>query len=178
MIKVLFVCLGNICRSPAAEVVFRSLIHRHELSGHIQVDSAGTSNMQVGRPPDPRVRRVARRRGYDLDGVRARQVVRADCDHFDYIFAMDRDNLEDLSRLCRPAEYDRIGLFLAAATHPTRREVPDPYLSDGLAAFESMFDLIEAGSTGVLRRLRDSHPLPLGGARSPAPTETSNPDNA
>lgn len=171
MIKVLFVCLGNICRSPAAEVVFRSLVSRHGLAERIAAASAGTSGMQVGRAPDPRAQKVGMGRGYDLNGLRARRFEGADFGRFDHILAMDRENLADLRRICAPADRDRLDLFLVAGQHPTRRDVPDPYLMEGLPPFEAMFDLIEAGSVGLLRRLQQLHPGALGGEGSAGLTE-------
>lgn len=166
MIKILFVCLGNICRSPAAEGVFRALVRERGLDEHIVVDSAGTSLMQVGRPPDPRTLAVARSRGLDLSALRARRIERVECSRHDYILTMDSANLEDVRALASPAHQDRIHRFLEFARHPSRLDVPDPYLTSGLAPFEAMFDLIEVGSSELLRRLVDIHPDALSGTRS------------
>ena len=155
MVNVLFVCLGNICRSPSAEGVFRSLVHREGLSGRIGVDSAGTHAYHIGKPPDPRAIAAARRRGIDLSGLRARQARREDFRSFDLILAMDADNIADLQALCSPGERQRLRLFLDTAGVTEPRGVPDPYY-DGPQAFEAMLDLIEAGAEGLLDQLRRS----------------------
>lgn len=154
MIKVLFVCLGNICRSPAAEAVFRALVKRDGLAGRVAVDSAATADYQIGRPPDPRALAAGRRRGYDLAGQRARQVRREDFAAFDHVFAMDRENLADLLAICPPARADRVALFLGAGMADRGGDVPDPYLAADPAAFDAMFALIESGCESLLRRHR------------------------
>jgi protein-tyrosine phosphatase len=158
MIKVLFVCLGNICRSPAAEVALRALVARRGLDGRVGVDSAATSSMQVGRPPDPRAQAVGKRRGLDLAGLRARQIRQTDFDRFDHILAMDRANLADLRTVCPSGRADRLGLFLDRAGYAGDCEVPDPYFERGLESFERMFALIETGSDRLLNWLRRRHP--------------------
>ncbi|MBL8659370.1 MAG: low molecular weight phosphotyrosine protein phosphatase [Rhodospirillales bacterium] len=163
MIKVLFVCLGNICRSPAAEAVFRSVVGRHHLDQRILVDSAGTSGVQVGRAPDPRAQKIALRRGFDVSRLRARQIGQADFARFHHIIAMDRANLDDLRDLSPPQYRERIQLFFDIVPHPSSPDVPDPYLASGLAAFEEMFDLIEAGCAGLLPWLRQAHAAELDG---------------
>lgn len=170
MIKVLFVCLGNICRSPAAEAVFRAMLARHGLDGRILVESAATSSMQIGRAPDPRAQAVGRRRGLDLAGLRARQVQPADFGRFDHILAMDRTNLEDLRAIRPQAATARISLFLQGAAGNGCADVADPYLDRDLAAFERMFDEIETGCEDLLTWLRREHPGVLDRAAvSPAP---------
>ncbi|HSO43214.1 MAG: low molecular weight protein-tyrosine-phosphatase [Rhodospirillales bacterium] len=170
MIKVLFVCLGNICRSPAAEAGFRALLTRHGLDGRILVDSAATSSMQIGKAPDPRTQAVAQRRGLDLADLRARQVQREDFFRFDHILAMDRANLEDLRAICPPGARARIGLFLEGAAGEGCGDVADPYLDRGLSAFERMFDQIETGCAGLLRWMEREHPdLFAQGPADPAP---------
>lgn len=166
MIKILFVCLGNICRSPAAEAVFRTLVSREGLNGRILVDSAATGDWQVGRPPDDRVQAVARRRGLDLSKLRARQIAQGDFQNFDHVVAMDRANLEDLRAVCPPSRSDRLRLFLDAARSPSLQDVPDPYTRSGLAPFETMFDLIEAGGADLLEWLKERHPAELGCPRA------------
>jgi len=155
---VLFVCLGNICRSPTAEGVFRARLAEAGLAGRLRVDSAGTGDWHLGRPPDPRTRRAASERGYDLEGLRARQVTPADFGQFDYILAMDLANLRDLERL-RPDWYPgRLDLFLRAAGHPHGLEVPDPYAGDA-SHFEAVLELIEGGAGRLLDVLRRRHSL-------------------
>jgi protein-tyrosine phosphatase len=158
MIKVLFVCLGNICRSPAAEACFRALLARQGLAGRVLVDSAATSGMQIGKAPDPRAQTVGRRRGLDLAHLRARQVQRSDFHRFDHVFAMDRFNLEDLRAIVPAGAQAQVGPFLAGAAGRDCADVPDPYLEPGIAAFERMFDQIEDGCVRVLERLRRAHP--------------------
>jgi protein-tyrosine phosphatase len=149
---VLFVCLGNICRSPTAEAVFRTAVQRAGIASRLTIDSAGTGEWHVGNPPDWRAIAHAAKRGYDLSPLRARQVSRADFDRFDWILAMDREVLDDLESL-RPAHYaGHLGLFLDVAPHLGRRDVPDPY--DGPAGgFETVLDLVEAASATLIARL-------------------------
>lgn len=155
-VKVLFVCLGNICRSPTAHGVFAEMVRRAGLSQHIEVDSAGTGDWHVGSVPDSRTAAVARRRGYDLSALRARQVSRADFADFHYVLAMDNTNLEDLKRM-RPATFDgHLGLFLAFHSGSKVTEVPDPYYG-GADGFDTVFDLVEGAAQGLLDHLRQSH---------------------
>lgn len=167
MIKVLFVCLGNICRSPAAEASFRALLAREGLCDRVLVDSAATSGMQIGRPPDPRAQQVGRRRGLDLAGLRARQVRPEDFHRFDHILAMDRANLEDLEAIRPRDARASVVLLLDPGEGSGCSDVPDPYLERDLDAFERMFDQIEAASAALLARLRRRHPDQLA-APSPA----------
>ena len=138
-IRVLTVCLGNICRSPTAEAVLRHKLAAAGLESWVEVDSAGTGSWHVGDPPDPRSQRHAARRGYDLSSLRARRVAEDDFHRFDLILAMDHDNLADLHRLA-PDAGGRAELRLFAAA-----EVPDPY-SGGPAGFEQVLDLVEAAA--------------------------------
>jgi protein-tyrosine phosphatase len=146
--RVLFVCLGNICRSPTAEGVFRHLAE--EAGADVTCDSAGTSNWHVGGPPDPRAIAEARRRGLDLGGLRARQVTAADFDRFDLIFAMDLNNLAALEALRPRGNATPVALFLEHGQPNGPREVPDPYYDDSFAA---VFDLLEGASRTLLRKL-------------------------
>ena len=152
MVNVLFVCLGNICRSPSAEGVFRALVERHGLARQVTADSAGTSAWNIGQPPDPRAQAEALRRGIDLSGLRARQAGRDDFHRFDYLLAMDHRNLAALAGLCPQEHEPRLHLFLDFAPDAAQREVGDPY-SLGPEAFRHMFQLIETGARGLLRHI-------------------------
>jgi len=153
--KILFVCLGNICRSPTAEVVFRDVASREAPDLKFQVDSAGTAAYHVGQAPDPRTRSAALRRGYDLSQLRARVVEPPDFDHFDLILAMDQENLSDLRRRAPPKAHERVRLFLEFAPELGTNEVPDPYYG-GSNGFEEVLDLVEAASRGLIRHVRES----------------------
>jgi protein-tyrosine phosphatase len=155
--KILFVCLGNICRSPTAEAVLRGIAAREAPELALIVDSAGTANYHPGSPPDRRSRAAARQRAYDLSGLRARQVRAEDFSDFDLILAMDRSNLQELLAMAPAAARGKIQLFLDHAPEQPVREVPDPYYG-GSRGFEDVLDLIEAASRGLLRRLRTQAP--------------------
>lgn len=150
-ISVLFICMGNICRSPTAEGVFRHLAEQAGVTGQLEIDSAGTHAYHAGEPPDHRARAAAERRGMSLEGIVARRVTEDDFERFDYIVAMDEDNLERL-RAEAPAHYhDKIRLFLEFGSSD-EREVPDPYYG-GAAGFERVLDLVEEASRGLLETL-------------------------
>lgn len=149
--KVLFVCLGNICRSPTAEGVVRALAAREFAGLSIEVDSAGTAGYHVGEPPDRRTIAAARRRGYDLAGLRARQVIPADFTRFDHVLAMDRANLAQLERRAHGNATAQLGLFMEFAAGEGD-EVPDPYYG-GIENFERVLDLCEAAARGFLTTL-------------------------
>jgi protein-tyrosine phosphatase len=151
--SVLFVCLGNICRSPTAEGVFRHLLGVEAPGLAVEVDSAGTADYHIGEPPDLRSQRAAARRGIDLSGLRARQVVPADFARFDRILAMDRGNLRDLEAMRPQNSRARLQLFLEYAPDLRRPEVPDPYYRDA-SAFEEVLDLSAAASLGLLADLQ------------------------
>ncbi len=155
-IGVLFVCLGNICRSPTAEGVFAARVAAAGLEPRFRIDSAGTGDWHLGKPPDPRTRRAARARGYDLEALRARRVEPADFHRFDYVLAMDSANLRDLERLCPAGFPGRLDLFLRAAGALGVLEVPDPYGGDA-GHFERVLDLIEQGAERLLAALRARH---------------------
>jgi protein-tyrosine phosphatase len=150
---ILFVCMGNICRSPMAEGVFRQHVTQAGLEGRIVIDSAGTHDYHVGEPPDPRAQRAAGRRGYDLSMLRGRQVSRADFGEFDYLLAMDRMNLRVLERLCPSGHGHKLKLFLEFSNDAAPREVPDPYYG-GDQGFEHVLDLVEEAAQGLLAHLR------------------------
>jgi protein-tyrosine phosphatase len=158
MVRVLFVCMGNICRSPTAQGVFEKLVESHGLASRILIDSAGTHAYHVGEPPDKRAMQAARKRGIELGGQRARRVGPADFGEFDYVLAMDRSNLEDLMTICPPAHRSKLHLFLTFAAGADEDEVPDPYYG-GLTGFERVLDLIEQASRGLLAEIRQQHLL-------------------
>lgn len=152
MIKVLFVCMGNICRSPTAEGVFRQVVESAGVSGKIMIDSAGTHNYHIGAEPDRRSQQAALLRGYDLSQLRGRQVCVQDFHEFDYILAMDTDNLANLQRICPDEFSHKVRLFLEYGQRFEQREVPDPYYGGG-QGFEHVLDLIEDASEGLLERI-------------------------
>jgi protein-tyrosine phosphatase len=144
--------MGNICRSPTAEGVLRAYVERAGLAKNVEIDSAGTHAYHVGEAPDPRSQNAAAERGYKLEHLRARRVTTADFLRFDYILAMDRDNLAMLRKACPTEERHRLGLFLDHA-HADQDEVPDPYYG-GPEGFEHVLDLIEDGAAGLIETLR------------------------
>jgi protein-tyrosine phosphatase len=152
-VKILFVCLGNICRSPTAEAVFRAVAAREAPELAIEVDSAGTAGYHIGEAPDARTCAAASRRGYDLSRLRARMVAPSDFAEFDLILAMDLQNLQVLQRRAPAHARDRVRLFLEFAPEAVVTEVPDPYYG-GPNGFEEVLDLVEAASRGLLAYLR------------------------
>lgn len=152
-IKVLFVCMGNICRSPTAEGVFAKLVQEHGLEQVISIDSAGTHAYHVGDAPDLRAQRAAKERGIDLSKQRARKVVRGDFEDFDYILAMDAENYSLLMDACPTHLQQKISLFLDFAPQLGVKEVPDPYYG-GQYGFERVLDLTEAASAGLLAAIK------------------------
>ncbi len=151
--RILFVCLGNICRSPTAEVVFRAIASRDAPDLVLEIDSAGTAGYHIGELPDRRTRQAAARRGYDLSTLRARVVEPKDFEYFDLILAMDRENLRALERRAPPQARERLRLFLEFAPEAGISEVPDPYYG-GPNGFEDVLDLIEAAAHGLIEHLR------------------------
>jgi len=158
MVKVLFVCLGNICRSPTAEGVFRQVVEQAGLLDDIEIDSAGTHAYHVGAPPDARAQDAARRRGIDLGSLRGRQARRHDIERFDYILAMDKENLQNLLSICPAGLESKVRLFLEFAPGRPEREVPDPYFG-GDQGFERVLDMIEEAAEGLLAHLRQKHQI-------------------
>jgi protein-tyrosine phosphatase len=150
--RVLFVCMGNICRSPTAEGVFRHVVAQQGLAEQIITDSAGTHDYHIGAAPDPRAQAAAARRGYDLSGLRARQVTVEDFAAFDHVLAMDEYNRELLRALCPPQYRARVRLLLEFADGTPLREVPDPYYGDA-QDFEAVLDLVENAAHGLLRHI-------------------------
>lgn len=151
--RVLFVCMGNICRSPSVEGVFREFVSRELPDLHVEIDSAGTHDYHVGEPPDPRAQRAAQRRGIDLSGLRARRVTADDFERFDLVIAMDPLNVVALEELCPPDQRSRIRLLLEFAPEAGRSDVPDPYYG-GSNGFEYVLDLAEQASKGLLIHLQ------------------------
>ncbi len=155
-VSVIFVCMGNICRSPTAEAVFRHYVENAGLSEYILIDSAGTHDYHIGSPPDLRTQRAAQQRGYDLNDLRGRQVEAADFWRFDYVLAMDKANLFILDKLAPSDGSKRAQLFLEYARHHTEREVPDPYYG-GADGFERVLDMVEDAAQGLLQHIRTQH---------------------
>ena len=155
-VSVVFVCMGNICRSPTAEAVFRHYVENAGLSERILIDSAGTHDYHIGDPPDMRARRAAQQRGYDMSKLRGRQVEEGDFRSFDYVLAMDRANLSILQRIAPPESAGKARLFLEYARHHGEREVPDPYFG-GTDGFERVLDMVEDAAEGLLQEIRQRH---------------------
>lgn len=149
-IKVLFVCMGNICRSPTAHGVFEKMVKDAGLTNKIEVDSAGTHSYHIGSQPDQRSQQTALTHGVDLSYIRARQVTSEDFDYFDYILAMDHDNFSDLSRLSTKHNFNKLHLFLNFAPKlKPNSKVPDPYYG-GARGFDNVYDIVAQASEGLL----------------------------
>ena len=155
-VKVLFVCMGNICRSPTAHGVFRQLVEQEGLAGQIEIDSAGTHAYHVGESPDARAQSTAARRGIDISDLKARRAETADFEEYDYILAMDQDNYHGLSGIAPAGGHDKIYLFMDFARDARSREVPDPYYG-GPDGFERVFDMVEDAAAGLLADIRRRH---------------------
>lgn len=153
-VRVLFICMGNICRSPTAEAVFMHCVATAGMKDRIYCDSAGTHDYHIGNAPDARAMQAATRRGYDMSGLRARQVNLRDFEEFDYVLAMDRDNLRLLQQQCGTKHAHKLSLFMECAEGSVELEVPDPYYG-GAQGFERVLDMVENAAQGLLRRIRD-----------------------
>lgn len=156
--KILFVCMGNICRSPTAEGVMRRLVAEVGLDDRILVDSAGTHGYHIGKPPDPRTQEAAKQRGYDLSCLCARQIEPADFENFDLLLAMDFNNLDRLQTMCSPLYQSKLGMLMGYARQYKVPVVPDPYYR-GVADFERVLDYVEDACHGLLRALMLSSAL-------------------
>ena len=157
MISVLFVCLGNICRSPTAEGIFRSMVEQEGLSDRISIDSAGTAAYHVGQPPDRRAMMEAKNRGIDISGLRGRQAKAADFKRFDYVLAMDSENYANLSSICPSGFETKLSMFLSftpGASDTMNQDVPDPYFEGG---FGSVYEMIEKAAGGLLDDIKNKH---------------------
>ena len=154
MVRVLFVCMGNICRSPLAQGVFEDVLRREGLEGEVSVDSAGTGAWHVGSPPDERALSAASLRGVDISSQRARRIKPEDCRNFDYVLTMDEENYRAVAGLCRGSAVVRP--FLDFATDSPETAVPDPYYG-GPDGFEHVLDLVEEASEGLLEDIRERH---------------------
>ena len=152
-IGVLFVCTGNICRSPSAEGLFLHRVTAAGLAHRIRVASAGTHDYHVGDAPDPRAQQAALRRGYDLSRLRGRQVIRRDFIEFDYVLAMDQHNLKALKPICPREHAGKLKLFMEFARDAVDLEIPDPYDGDD-ESFECVLDMLERAAEGLLDHLR------------------------
>ena len=155
-VRVLFVCLGNICRSPMAQGVFARFVEEEGLEGSVEVDSAGTHAFHIGECPDQRACAAALKRGVDLSHQRARRVVRRDFEEFDYVLAMDRYNYAHLQSYCPDEFGHKLRCVLEFAPQLAEREVPDPYYGGG-SGFESVLDMLELAGQGLLRDIRTRH---------------------
>jgi protein-tyrosine phosphatase len=154
MIRVLFVCTGNICRSPTGEAVLKAKIAEVGLADRVQVDSAGTTAYHIGEAPDSRSRAAARLRGYSMEGQKARQLEKADFDGFDYILALDRGHFRTLQRSCPENKRDRLHMLMDFATHHAKgADVPDPYYG-GEDGFTTALTMVEDACDGLLADLK------------------------
>jgi protein-tyrosine phosphatase len=149
---VLFVCTGNICRSPTAEAIFRKLAANAGMAEAVTADSAGTHGYHVGEPPDPRSQKAAAKRGYDLSALRARTIEDADFQRFDLILAMDQEHYATLSRIAGATAGHKLKLMMSYARRFKEREVPDPYYG-GPQGFERVLDMLEDAAQGLLEAL-------------------------
>lgn len=157
MVNVLFVCMGNICRSPTAEGYFRHIVEDAGLTDKIKIDSAGTHAYHIGSPPDHRAQAAAINRGIDLSSLRGRKVEHSDFKNFDYVLGMDNSNHSDLQEVAG-GNAENLFLFLEFANNFSETEVPDPYYG-GDQGFEHVLDLIEDASIGLLNDIKEKHSI-------------------
>lgn len=150
--KLLIVCLGNICRSPMGEGALRARLEDARLARRVEVDSAGTGDWHAGEPPDPRAIRCARGHGVDISGLRARQVLREDFDHYDWLLCADASNLRDLQRLAPATQRDKVALWLPWAGVEAGEHIPDPY-TGGAADFEDVWQLVDTAARQTVAAL-------------------------
>ncbi len=155
-VSILFVCMGNICRSPTAQAVFESLVKQRGYADRIDIDSAGTHAYHIGEQPDSRSQAAAMVRGIDMSSQRARRVETSDFERFDYILAMDKSNLSDLKRMASPSQRKRLFLFMDFAKEQGIKEVPDPYYG-GSHGFERVLDLVESASEGLFAHIKEKY---------------------
>ncbi len=158
--RVLFVCMGNICRSPTAEAVFRRYVQEAGLEGRVACASAGTHDFNLGVLADGRAREAAQRRGYDMSRMRGRCIADEDFERFDLIVAMDRQNLEALRQRCPPERAERLRLLMEFARRHEAAEVPDPYFGS-VKAFEQVLDMVEDACAALLEHVRERYVTPL-----------------
>lgn len=156
--SVLFVCLGNICRSPTAHGVFEHLVEQAGLTGRIQIDSAGVADWHTGKAPDKRSQEYAAKRGYNLSHLRARPVTIEDFETYELLLAMDGNNLKHLLEMSPPEHRHKVKLFLEFAEGISEREVPDPYYGDG-EGFELVLDLVDNACQGLLNYFKRQYSL-------------------
>ena len=149
--RVLFVCLGNICRSPTAQAIFEKRIVEHGLEGIFKIDSCGTGSWHIGKMPDSRAIEAAEKRGYSLNHIRARKMQIQDFDDFDYFIAMDRENLKEIERLCPEKFRGNVVLFSSFIKNSKLVDVPDPYYG-GERGFDEVIDMIELGASGFFEK--------------------------
>lgn len=150
MIKVLFVCLGNICRSPMAEAVFREIVKREGFEEKIHIDSAGTGNWHVGQPPHEGTARILKENNISVDGLRARQIQTKDMEEFEYIIAMDSDNKRDIEELEATFPKAKVEVLLDFVPHIKDKNVPDPYYTGN---FQEVYELVKEGCVSLLKHI-------------------------